>query len=793
MRYILYFLLLWFTNQSLQAQNEAPVFNLRGHIHPINTVAFSADSKYLLSASGSQANTLQPSQCIMWGLENGQKIAELTQHPQEIRAVAFGKNDDYFITAGGYQAPQNFKMWNKNTGKEINNIIAHQAINSIALSQDKEILVTGGLDKTVKIWGLHTQEIRKTLTGHSEIISEVAISPDQKWIGSAAANTQAKKGEIKIWDLEGALIYTLGWDTGGQSDAVHSIDFSPDNRYLVSGGEDGALKIWDLSTGKVWKNLTEPYTNITKVRFSPNGDFIATASKDQTIKLWNVNTGQKIMTYRSHFKAIQALAFSPDGRWIASGGEDQIIKIWEAPSYAYIAQAQVQQKMKEWYQRGKFEKSEDYQARINNETLKNDKIQGLYKEISQQIAEEKIGFQYTNAHRDKTYNIKIKKNHYDADNEVFKIEIAQVEPIYLKMPIQKAKGFDACMASLKFNECIFNISPQGKLVMQFASIHCPLDNQYYRYEIQTLPFTLQQPVEIDLISQISEPKQEVQKIEKQQENNIITSGGISEIDYQLPKTRMKQPDAIAVVIGNAQYQKTKNVDFAINDARSIRNYLIDVMGYSKENIIYLENASYADFKMIFGSKENPKGKLHNLIKPDKSDVFVYYSGHGAPGLNDKAAYFVPVECDPQYVELTGFAADIFYNNLAKLPAKSVVVTLDACFSGENIYKNISPIVIKSKGALGLKAGALLASSAADQVSAWYPEKKHGIFTYFFLKAIHNQNADFNKDKQLTLAEIFQYINDESEGIPYYARRLHGIIQTPVLKGQNPEKVIVDYR
>lgn len=256
---------------------------------------------------------------------------------------------------------------------------------------------------------------------------------------------------------------------------------------------------------------------------------------------------------------------------------------------------------------------------------------------------------------------------------------------------------------------------------------------------------------------------------------------------------MVQANSVAVVIGNRAYQKTKEVKYAVRDARSIRNYLIDVMGFKPGNIIYMENASYSDFKLVFGSKDNPKGKLFNTIKPGLSDVFVFYSGHGAPGLKDQKAYFVPTEADPQYVELTGFPADVFYDNLAKLPAKSVVVALDACFSGVNVFENISPIVIKSKGALGLKNGALLASSKADQVSSWYNEKGHGMFTYFFLKAIHNQNGDLNGDKQLTLQEIYQYIASNTDGIPYQARRIHGVEQNPVLKGQNPNKVLVTYK
>ena len=146
----------------------------------------------------------------------------------------------------------------------------------------------------------------------------------------------------------------------------------------------------------------------------------------------------------------------------------------------------------------------------------------------------------------------------------------------------------------------------------------------------------------------------------------------------------------------------------------------------------------------------------------------------------------------EYIELTAYDTDVFYDNLAQLPAKSITVVIDACFSGEGIYKNISPIRIKSKGAMGLKNGALMASCGADQVSAWYNEKGHSLFTYFFLKAIHNQNADKNKDKKLTISEIFQYIDDQTEGVPYFSRRLHNVQQNPVLKGQNIDKILVEY-
>jgi len=266
---------------------------------------------------------------------------------------------------------------------------------------------------------------------------------------------------------------------------------------------------------------------------------------------------------------------------------------------------------------------------------------------------------------------------------------------------------------------------------------------------------------------------------------------ISEVDFNLPKTRMQNPDAVAVVIGNANYTKTKTVDFALNDAFIVKKYLVEVLGFKEGNILYKEDALKSDFEVLFGVKDNPKGKLNNSIKQGKSDVFIFYSGHGAPGLKDKEGYFVPVDCDPQYIELGGYSTDVFYKNLAQIKAKSVTIVLDACFSGVELYENISPIRIKTKGILGVIDGVLLTSSFSDEVSCWYNEKGHGMFSYFFLKAIHQFNADFDEDKKLTFNEIHHYIADITEGLPYYARRLHGIEQNPTLQGNNTYKVWIE--
>ena len=110
----------------------------------------------------------------------------------------------------------------------------------------------------------------------------------------------------------------------------------------------------------------------------------------------------------------------------------------------------------------------------------------------------------------------------------------------------------------------------------------------------------------------------------------------------------------------------------------------------------------------------------------------------------------------------------------------------------NTYKkNIHNYPYLIKGVAFIKRN-VLTSSRIDETSCWYNEKKNGMFTYFFLEAIHGKNADFNNDNKISLNEIYQYVSDNSSGVPYYARRIHGNEQNPIIYGQNKDRVLIRY-
>lgn len=246
-----------------------------------------------------------------------------------------------------------------------------------------------------------------------------------------------------------------------------------------------------------------------------------------------------------------------------------------------------------------------------------------------------------------------------------------------------------------------------------------------------------------------------------------------------------RPDDIAVIIANANYEGGKdipNVNPAYADAAGIKNYITRSLGIVEDNIIFLKDASQADLIATFGSESNHRGQLFNYVEAGKSRVFVYYSGHGAPGGTDGGSYLVPSNAQASLIELNGYSLKTLYNNLGKLPAKSVSVVLEACFSGASqagsVIPRASSIYVKGKET-GVPANiTVISAGTAIQIASWERDASSGLFTKYFLKGMSGE-ADArpygNGDGKVTYDELGRYFKDT---LTYFARRYYGREQTP---------------
>jgi uncharacterized caspase-like protein len=250
-------------------------------------------------------------------------------------------------------------------------------------------------------------------------------------------------------------------------------------------------------------------------------------------------------------------------------------------------------------------------------------------------------------------------------------------------------------------------------------------------------------------------------------------------DIDIPvKRRTKNIDAYAVVIGIEKYQYVPDAVHANNDAEVFREYLIETMGYKKENIKIITDrkATQAEIEKLLG---NDGWLARNSIK-NKSDVVVYFSGHGVANTGTSAAHILPHDVDPNYS--SGVQLKNLYKNLASLEAKSITVYLDACFTGQTrdeklLIDKARPVVVRESDFQADEKITVISASSGSQISSAMQDSSHGIFTYYLLKGLRGE-ADKNKDKRIFLSELTDYVSKEVKAT---AAKM-GRVQTPVISG-----------
>jgi RNA polymerase sigma factor (sigma-70 family) len=275
-------------------------------------------------------------------------------------------------------------------------------IYSLAPSPDGKVLVSRGLDGSVRLWdpasGKELACLRLSAAGNWT--DTVAFSPDGKRLAAATGQPGTKGSAVVFWEASAAreahrievkdgtvsavafapdgktLAGVTGdtirlWDpvTGrelrrlkGHRDDIEALTFAPDGKTLASGGRDKTVRLWDPATGAELRTLqgelalapdvqvipglgrfTSKQRGVVAMAFSRDGTMLAVAaSADQTFRLWDTASGKELPPFPGASLQVTTLTFLPDGKTLVSGGWDGTVRLWDVAGRKEVRRFQAQ-------------------------------------------------------------------------------------------------------------------------------------------------------------------------------------------------------------------------------------------------------------------------------------------------------------------------------------------------------------------------------------------------------------------------------------------------------------------
>lgn len=409
-------------------------------------------------------------------------------------------------------------------------------------------------------------------------------------------------------------------------------------------------------------------------------------------------------------------------------------------SFSGFARHMIEEKVNAWQKKGRYEKTADWMARVNESTRQHmvDSLLGIAQSEYIAFMSKNVGGQQTIVD-------------YDADGEIFLIQDSYFGSLLVPVPIAEAENFETSFSSVSRTP-YYAIQNDG-LGLREMTYTLP-DGRQYRYDNSSdLTFAMADiEYEFDAIDINAVPDNAMADKGSQQITTRQISVGTSDVDKGIPEASEVNDRLFAVIIANEDYQREVDVNFAVNDGNTFGEYCRKTLGIPEQNIHIVENATLnnilAEVDWITKVAEAYQGE---------AGLIFYYAGHGIPDESTGDAYLLPVDGYGSNIN-TGYKLDNLYASLSSAPSRYTYVFLDACFSGAerggSMIASARGIAIRAKASAPKGNMVVFSAAQGDETAYPYKEKGHGMFTYYLLKKLQESGGD------VTLGELSDYVRSE---------------------------------
>lgn len=246
----------------------------------------------------------------------------LNAHEGGCASLLFEYNSSRLITGG---QDRSVKVWDTNTGSLSSSLTGCLgSVLDLTITNDNRSVIAASSSNNLYVWDLSSGRVRHTLTGHTDKVCAVDVSK----VSSRLVVSAAYDRTIKVWDLmKGYCTNTIMFPSN-----CNALCFSTDGQTIFSGHVDGNLRLWDIQSGRLLSEVAAHSHAVTSISLSRNGNIALTSGRDNLHNLFDVRSLEVCGTLRATVNRVASnwsrSCISPDNNHVAAGSADGSVHIW---------------------------------------------------------------------------------------------------------------------------------------------------------------------------------------------------------------------------------------------------------------------------------------------------------------------------------------------------------------------------------------------------------------------------------------------------------------------------------
>jgi WD40 repeat protein len=745
----------------------------------------SLDSKYFLTGGWKESGFK------LWDISKGELLRRFSAEKKGMNSpisVTFSPDGKYALSGG-----KRLQLWDLTTGKEIRTIGDLSARYISPFTADGSKVMSYSLESSMRgwepyfmLWDTATwNNISKVKLPTSMALGvpiSVALSPDGRYILTGQmplgmGGQLKKEAKIVLWGASTGEMLRSQTASEGFPVFVPSVAISPDGGYALSGGTDGTVRLWDISSGTELKRL-QAHTGsggTFYVAFSRDGKYFLSGGADGLLKLWDTSSTKEVKTFRALSgntlgmvtSTVGYAALTSDGKSIISGSTDAAIRIWNTSTGEERAMM-VSFEDGEWLV-------------ITSE--------GYYNSSEKGAQYLNVKFEDKNYTVDQFYDV-----FYRPDIVTAKlsgqdisglISITMKDAIKTPPPLVEFTSHTSGNDQQKAKVCYQVKSTGGGIgeVRLFHNGKLIQSDGYYREVAKTSTEqtqlvslnsrsiyadmrSLNIKAKTDSTLMVSKSKgdlfedcKEIDAIAGENEVSISAFNGSNTVQSYMKTVnfssgvKSEDPHLYILSIGVDQYTDSNvNLKYAVKDAKDLeeRIKIQSATLYKPQNIHY---SLVTDREATKTNIVNKVNELSNTIKP-QDNFILFVAGHGV--LLQNQYYMLTHDYNGQVSDTNMISSNEIVEMSKKIKSLNQLFIFDTCHAGR-VDTIVSGLYDARMSVLAKKMGLHIYASANDKQVAMDGYKGNGLFTYTLLDGLNNnKEADKNKDGKVTVVGLGEY-------------------------------------